>query len=354
VTHRAQFGVRIPVAGVLSSPQAIRAAAIEADRIGFDTLWVHDYLIWNKTLDSVHISCGSREAFEAAGPDYPPMFYESLTSLAYCAAVTETIRLGVAVLILPYREPLMTAKQIACIDDLSGGRVDLGIGQGAAKSTLNVDFEVLGVSRATKVTQTREHLEAMQAVWAQDSPSYHGRFVNFDDATIYPKPRQQPHPPIWIGGSADKSLDMVADYADAWLSCWVTPDQFPVAIGDLNARLASRGRPAGALTIGSEIQVLLADSAAEAQRQAERTMGAFETGYAGTTGGFAEDQKSADTLNEIWNSSLIGTPEQVRDRVAEYVAAGCTYFELKFIYHNLDHLFEQWMKFAAVVMPAFR
>lgn len=199
MTRHAQFGVRIPVAGVLSSPQAIRSSAIEAEAVGFDTLWVHDYLIWNKVLDSVHISCGSREAFEAAGPDYPPMFYESLTSLAYCAAVTERIRLGIAVLILPYREPLFTAKQIACIDDLSGGRLDLGIGQGAAKSTLNVDFEVLGVSRATKVSQTREHLEAMQAIWTEESPSHHGRFVNFDDATVYPKPRQQPHPPIWIG-----------------------------------------------------------------------------------------------------------------------------------------------------------
>ena len=354
MTRQAQFGVRIPVAGVLSSPEAIRSSAIEAETMGFDTLWVHDYLIWNKTLDSVHISCGSREAFEAAGPDYPPMFYESLTSLAYCAAVTQRIRLGIAVLVLPYREPLFTAKQIACIDDLSGGRLDLGIGQGAAKSTLNVDFEVLGVSRATKVSQTREHLEAMKLIWAQDSPSYHGRFVNFDDATIYPKPRQQPHPPIWIGGSADKSLDMVADYADAWLSCWVTPDQFPVAISDLQARLAARGRPADALTVGSEIQVLLADSADEARRQAERTMGAFETGYAGTTGGFAEDQQSTDTLSEIWTSSLVGTPEQVRDRVHEYVEAGCTYFELKFIYHNLENLFEQWRKFSAVVLPDFR
>jgi alkanesulfonate monooxygenase SsuD/methylene tetrahydromethanopterin reductase-like flavin-dependent oxidoreductase (luciferase family) len=83
-------------------------------------------------------------------------------------------------------------------------------------------------------------------------------------------------------------------------------------------------------------------------------MGAFEEGYAGTTGGFAQDQKNADTLNEIWNSSLVGTPEQVRDRVEEYVAAGCTYFELKFIYHDLEHLFEQWRRFATVVMPAFR
>lgn len=354
MTRQAQFGVRIPVAGVLSSPQAIRSSAIEADRTGFDTLWVHDYLIWNKTLDSVHISCGSREAFEAAGPDYPPMFYESVTSLTYCAAVTERIRLGIAVLILPYREPLLTAKQLACLDDLSGGRLDLGIGQGAPKSTLNVDFEVLGVSRATKVTHTRECLEAMLAVWNQDSPSFSGRFVNFADATIYPKPRQLPHPPIWIGGSADKSLEMVADYADGWISCWVTPDQFPVAIADLNKRLDARGRPAAALTIGSEIQILLANTDEEARRQAARTMGAFETGYAGTTGAFAEDKQKADTLGEIWASSLIGSPEHVRDRIHEYVDAGCTYFELKFIYHDLDHLFEQWRRFASVVLPDFR
>lgn len=354
MTHRAEFGVRIPVAGVLASPHAIKASAIEADRLQFDTLWVHDYLIWNKELDSVHISCGSREAFDAAGPQYPPMFYESLTSLAFCAAATERIRLGVAVLILPYREPLFTAKQIATIDDLSAGRLELGVGQGAAKSTLNVDFEVLGVSRATKVQRTREHLDAMLKIWNEDSPSMKGTFYSFEEATIYPKPRQLPHPPIWIGGSADKSLDMVADYADGWLSCWVTPDQFPVAIKDLNERLDRRGRKPNSLKVGTEIQILLADTEEDAQHQAGRTMGAFETGYAGTTGGFAEDKQATSTLNEIWASSLIGTPEQVRDRIAQYVEAGCTYFELKFIYHDLDHLFNQWRRFADVVMPAFR
>jgi probable F420-dependent oxidoreductase len=352
VNPRAQFGVRIPVAGVLASPQSIRSAAVEADRLGFDTLWVHDYLIWNKLLDSVHISCGSREAFEAAGEDYPPIFYESLTSLAYCAAATERIRLGVAVLILPYREPLFTAKQIATIDDLSGGRLDLGIGQGAAKSTHNVDFEVLGVSRMTKVLRTREHLEAMMSVWTNDTATFDGRFYRFEGATIYPKPRQLPHPPLWIGGSADNSLNMIADYADAWLSCWVTPEQFPSAIADLHGRLAERGRPTDSLKVGSEIQVLLADSSEEARRQAARTMGAFEEGYAGTTGAFAED--AASTLGEIWASSLIGTPEEVKDRIEQYVAAGCTYFELKFIYHDLDHLFTQWRSFAEIVMPAFR
>src|SRR5262249_4089012 len=95
-TKKPEFGVRIPVAGVLANPADIKRTAVEADEMGFDHLWVHDYLIWNKELDRIHISCGSREAVDRAGPDYPPIFYESLTNLAFCAAVTERIRLGVA------------------------------------------------------------------------------------------------------------------------------------------------------------------------------------------------------------------------------------------------------------------
>jgi probable F420-dependent oxidoreductase len=349
----ARFGVRIPVAGVLANPEAITRSAQEAERLGFDSLWVHDYLIWNKTLDRLHISCGSREAVDAAGEDYPPIFYESLSNLAYLAAATSTIRLGVAVLCLPYRPAVLTAKQIATIDRLSGGRVELGIGQGAAKSTLNEEFEVLGLRRDRKIGMTRETFEAMRAIWTEDSPSFEGRHVNFGPATVYPKPAQEPYPPVWIGGSAEKSLEMVADYADGWLSCWVSPEQFPRAIEDLHRRLEERGREPSSLTIGSEIQIMLADTTEEARRQAGRTIGAFEEGYAGTTGGFAEGGRESDTQQEIWNSSLIGSPEDVRDELKRYVDSGCTFFELKFIYHDVDHLVEQLERFSAEVAPAF-
>jgi alkanesulfonate monooxygenase SsuD/methylene tetrahydromethanopterin reductase-like flavin-dependent oxidoreductase (luciferase family) len=109
-----RFGVRIPVAGPLASRQGITRSAQEAERLGFDTLWVHDYLVWNRLLDSIHISCGSKEAFLEAVDrvDYEPTFFESITNIAYLAGITERIRLGIAVLCLPYREPLFTAKQI--------------------------------------------------------------------------------------------------------------------------------------------------------------------------------------------------------------------------------------------------
>jgi hypothetical protein len=83
-------------------------------------------------------------------------------------------------------------------------------------------------------------------------------------------------------------------------------------------------------------------------------MGAFEEGYSGTTGLFAEDATSADTLTEIWNSSLVGSPDDVSSRIRQYLEAGCTAFEMKFIYHNVDHLLEQWQRFAEEVMPNVR
>ncbi len=347
------FGVRIPCAGPLASPEAMASTAKLAESLDFHSLWVHDYIIWDRHLDNIHISCGSREAVQAAGQDAPPLFYESITNLAYLAAVTERIRLGLGVLILPFREPIATAKQLACVDRLSGGRLELGVGQGAAKSTKNRDYEVLGIPRGDKVPRTREYLEAMQAIWTQESPAYSGRFVNFEEATIYPKPIQQPSPPIWIGGQAEKSLEMIADYADGWLSFWVSPDQFPRAISDMHRRLELRNRDPKDFQVGTEIQIYLGETVEKARAEATPTMLAFEEGYSGTTGGFADDGKQADTLAEIWNSSLVGSTESVTEEIGRYIESGCTFFELKFIYRDLNHLEEQWRWFAERVMPTF-
>ncbi len=353
-TKDARFGVRIPVAGPLASPESIRRGALEAERLGFDTLWVHDYLVWNRELDSMHISCGSKEAFLEAieSPDYAPTFYESLTALAYVAAITEKIRLGTAVLCLPYREPLVTAKQIAAIDSLSGGRVELGIGQGAAKMTRNVEFEVMGIDRWTKVKHTREMFEAMREVWTNDSASFQGDFFNFEGAEVYPKPVQKPHPPIWIGGVKDLSLNMIADYADGWLSFWITPEQFPTALGKMNSLLEERARAPESLTAGTEVHIHLAPTVEQARKEVNPTMRAFDDAYEGTAGTFALSA-DVDQSAEMWNSSLIGSSESVTARIAEYLEAGCTAFEMKFIYHNVDHMIEQWTQFTEEVAPNF-
>lgn len=354
-SKKARFGVRVTCAGPLSGVDALRRSSMEADRLGFDTLWVHDYFVWNQLLDSVHISCGSRETYweASARDDYQPLFLESLTNLAYVAGITENIRLGLAVLCLPYREALGTAKQIANIDVLSNGRLELGIGQGAPLSTHNVEFEVMGISRGTKVRHTREVFEAMREVWTKDKATWHSEFCNFDEAEVYPKPVQKPHPPIWIGGSAEKSLEMIADYADGWLSFWITPDEFPPAIADIHRRMRERGRDPEKFTVGTEIQVYLADTMEQARAEAEPTMLAFEEGYAGTTGIHISAQDRTDTLEAIWASSLIGSPDDVAAQIHDFIESGCTAFEMKFMYHSVDHLVEQWTRFQEAVAPNF-
>jgi probable F420-dependent oxidoreductase len=354
------FGVRLPCAGVLASPGAMLRVALEAEALGYDSVWVHDYLIWNKTLDQVHLSCGSREAVEAAGDDYPPLFFESLTNLAFLAGATKRIRLGTAVLVLPYRQALLTAKQVACIDVLSAGRLELGIAQGTPKSTLNEDFEVLGISRAEKVRRMRETFEAMRLIWTEKAPSFAGDFVSFPAATIYPKPVQKPYPRIWIGGSSDRSLDMVADYATGWITSAVPPERLPSAIEDLHRRMRERGRQPSEMTVATEIEASVADTADEAKAQAALTLKTLYEHYSATTA-HAELQQTtgsgqtdAGFLEQAWATSLVGSPTDIRAEVERYIESGCTAFELKFIYHSIDHMIAQMRQFAQGVMDPVR
>jgi probable F420-dependent oxidoreductase len=348
------FGVRLPCAGVLASPSAMIRVAKEAEDLGYDALWVHDYVIWTKTLDQVHLSCGSREAVDAAGDDYPPMFFESLTNLAFLAGATTRIRLGTAILVLPYRNAVVTAKQLANIDVLSNGRLELGIGQGSGKSTLNEDFEVLGIPRREKIQRTRETFEAMRKIWTEDAPAFEGEFVKFPSATVYPKPVQKPFPRVWVGGSTDKSLDMVADYATGWITSAISPDRLPSAIEGLNARLAARSRQPSEMTVATEIEVLVGKTTEEARRLAAKTLITLYEHYSGVPAHKELKEVEPDVLAQAWATSLVGTVDGIREEVRRYIGAGCGAFELKFIYNDIDHLVAQMRQFADGVISHVR
>lgn len=338
---RPEFGVRLPVAGPLASRDAIVRAATEAERLGFDAVWVHDFIGWTRFQDHHHVSCGSVEAVEAAGPEAEPLFFESLTNLAFLAGITERIRLGVAVLCLPYRNPIVAAKQVANIDVLSDGRLILGIGVGAAQTTHNVDFELLGVSRKTKYAMTRDFMRAMVAVWTQDQASHEGDFVSFPPTEIYPKPAQKPYPPIWVGGGGPKSVDIAAEFATGWLPPWISPEGYPERIAELRAAAAEKGRGDVDYTIATEVYACLADTDEEAHRAAARTLGVLPEG-------FADDA----TPQAISDAGLVGSPATVADKLQRYVAAGVQHYEMKFIYRDVDDLLRQMDLFSREVAPA--
>ncbi len=143
---------------------------------------------------------------------YPAPFYEPLSTLGWLAGVTQSIAIGTTVIIVPYRSPLETARALANIDQLSGGRLIFGVGVGWAQQ----EFDVLGVPFHRRGAMTNEYLEAIKVLWTQDVASYEGRFISFKDVHTAPRPMQFPHPPIWVGGASDAALRRALRYGDAW------------------------------------------------------------------------------------------------------------------------------------------
>ncbi len=336
-----EFGVRLPVAGPLANTQDIRRSAIRTEQLGFDALWVHDFIAWTTFQDQHHVSCGSREAVEELAA--PPTFFESLTNLAFLAGITNDIRLGIAVLCLPYRNPIVAAKQVANIDVLSNGRLILGIGTGAPKSTHNVDFEVLGIERKTKYHVTRDYLRAMKAIWTEDTPSYEGEYISFEETEIWPKPVQKPYPPIWTGGHGPTAMDITAEFSTGWIPPWIPPEEYPGRIRALDELAKEKGRAGTEFDIATEVYVSLAKTREEAITSAEKTLNVLTEGFDHTA-----------TQEAIQNAGLVGSADDVGEKIGRYVAAGVNHYEMKFIYHTVDHLLEQLEQFAAEITPAFR
>jgi probable F420-dependent oxidoreductase len=143
---------------------------------------------------------------------YPAPFYDPFTTLGWLAGLTRRVELGFTVIVLPYRHPLETARMAATLDRISGGRLIFGIGVGWARQ----EFEVLGLPFEKRGAMTDDYLEALKAAWTQDVASYQGRFVSFKDIYTAPRPRQHPHPPIWVGGSSEAALRRAVRHGDAW------------------------------------------------------------------------------------------------------------------------------------------
>ncbi len=335
---RLEFGVRLPVAGPLSGPAAISLVAKPAEELGYDALWVHDYIVWTRELDRTHISCGSAEMFDG---DAVPTFYESLTTLSYVAGLTRSIRIGTAVLCLPYRQPVIAAKQLANLDVLSNGRLILGIGVGANKSTHNQDFEVLGIPRKEKYERTAEYLRVMREIWTGDRPAFRGRWVSLPETQIDPKPIQQPYPPIWIGGSGPKAVDLVGQLWPGLASHLVHPRSVRGA-DPLYAAARDRGRDSVRFTIGNEIVACIAPTDEDALAASKATISTLSSGF------------MVRTAEEAAASALVGSPATIARRVEAFGLSGVLHFELKFIYYSIDHLLEQMRLFSREVMPSFR
>ena len=196
------------------------AIARKAEAVGFDYLSVSDHIVM------------SAEMNEAMGARW----CEAVTALAFLAGATQRIRLYNSVLVLPYRDPLLVAKQFSTLDMMSGGRAILGVGIGH----LEKEFEVLGVSHADRAAIADEYLLAIDALWSQDAPSFEGRFAAFADIVFEPKPARVP---VWIGGNSAAAIARAARSGDGWVPWKITTDELPALLDSLHRQPGYDDRP---------------------------------------------------------------------------------------------------------------
>lgn len=175
---------------------------------------------------------------------YPAPFYEPLSTLGWLAGVTSRLTIGTTVIIVPYRSPLEIARVFANVDQLSGGRVIVGVGVGWAQQ----EFAALGVPFRHRGAMTDEYLAAIKQLWTQDVASYHGRFVSFDQVHTTPRPVQSPHPPLWVGGSSGAALRRAVRLGNGWHPIRPRLPHFrDTAVPRLQAIAEQEGRPVPAL-----------------------------------------------------------------------------------------------------------
>jgi len=203
------FGFSLTGRGVLADREAITALAQRAEALGYDSVFVTDRMLI-PTASTAAYPYSATGAFPL-GPDEP--WLESLTAVTYLASVTQRIRVGTSVLVIPYRNPVFTARALATADYLSGGRVILGAGIGWWRE----EFETLGVPFEDRAARTVEALRLMREIWTQPRVTFEGRFWQVREAGgVRPHPVQRPHIPIWIGGHSDAALRRVVEVADGW------------------------------------------------------------------------------------------------------------------------------------------
>ena len=198
----------------------IVAIAQKAEEVGFDYISVSDHILMSADMD------------EAMGARW----CESVTAIAFLAGTTKRVRVYSSVLVLPYRDPVLIAKQLATLDLMSGGRAILGIGIGH----LQKEFEVLGVSHADRAAITDEYLLAIDALWNQEKPSFAGRFTSFEGIVFEPKAKRVP---VWIGGNSPPAIARAARAGDGWVPWKITTDQLPALLETLRSQPGYDGRP---------------------------------------------------------------------------------------------------------------
>jgi probable F420-dependent oxidoreductase len=220
---------------------AIEPAALArlAEERGFESLWFPEH---------THIPTSRRTPWPG-GDELPPEYshtHDPFVALGMAAAVTERLKLGTGICLVVERDPITSAKEVASLDFLSGGRFLFGVGAGWNRE----EMENHGTDPGRRFGLMRERIEAMKAIWTSDEAEYHGRHVDFEPIWSWPKPAQDPHPPVIVGGNGEKVLDRVLAFGDGWIPNRVRDlEAFATRVEELRRRAEEAGRGALPVTL---------------------------------------------------------------------------------------------------------
>ena len=281
------------------------------EALGFESVWTGDHV-------SFH------------GP-----IHESLTLLASYVPITSRIRLGTAVYLLALRPPAIAAKATATLDALSGGRLIFGVGVGGENPK---EFELCGVPHRERGARVSEAIDVVRTLWRDTPARFKGRFTQFENVSIDPKPVQQPGPPIWIGGRSDAALARAGRQGDGWMSYVVQPERYAQSVDKIRTAAQAAGRPLDGFAFAHLAFITLGrdwDSAKAVwvQHLSRR---------------YAQD---FEPLARKYG--IIGTPEQCAEQLGRFEAAGCNYVVFNVIGPPEDER-DQLERIAADVLPRWR
>jgi len=294
------FGIWVHHEGL--SFHEIRRVVLAAERLGFDSVWIFDHFC----------------SFDDKTMIKTPLL-ECWSILSALASITKKIRLGTFVLGNSYRYPSLLAKMAASLDNISGGRVEFGIGAGYSKPEY-IAYGIPFPRFSIRIEQLKEALQIIKMMWTEDEPSFNGKYYTIKKAIMFPKPLQKPYPPIMIGGHGKGVLKVTAEFADKCdIGYWETTEGFQRKLNILNEYCEQIGRNPNMITKCWHTQIVIAEEAKDVKDKMLKIKGSHRN----TT-------IRRMPVEEYKSRCVVGTPEECAKRIEQYMNVGASYFILHF------------------------
>ena len=246
-----KYGFSMVVRGSEANPDTFAAIAERAEALELDSIWLSAHVILPPQVKSDYVLIPGRKH----APHWREGYWEPFTVLSYLAAITKKVTIGTSVVVLPMHNPFELAKQVAEVDQLSGGRLVFGIGVGWFEE----EFEVLGQNFRNRGKRTDEALALMSKLWTEEPVTFRGEFYACEEASFLPKPVQRPRPPIWVAGASKAALRRTARFADAFHPVRPSYEYLRECRVELDRYLAEEGRPSDAVSLTVKLPIVFQD-----------------------------------------------------------------------------------------------